>query len=324
MLDDDARIPVLWLGEMMMDADRRLGDRFEVLSAEEADLDAIIAARGNDIRAVTTRGKRPVDDALLDRLPNVEIVAAFAVGYESVDTDAAKARNVVVTNTPDVLNDEVADLAVGLLIATIREIPQADRHLREGGWSDQPYRLTSSLRERTIGIAGMGRIGRAIAERLVPFGRPIAYHARRPVADVPYAHHPTLLGLAEACDTLIVILPGGPATKHAVNAEVLKALGADGVLINVARGSCVDEAALVQALADRTIAAAGLDVFEKEPGFTPALAAMDNVVLLPHVGSGSVHTRTLMADLGVKNLVSWFEGRGPVTPVAETPWTGAK
>lgn len=287
------------------------------------DPEALLAEVAPRIRGLAVGAQTPVDGALMDRLPKLEIVANFGVGYDTVDARAAASRGIVVTNTPDVLTDEVADLALGLLLATLRRIPQADRYLRAGHWPKAPFPLTGSLRGRRVGILGLGRIGRAIAQRLEGFGVAIAYHGRRPQADAPYAYHATLLGLAEASDVLIVVAPGGAGTEKLIGAEVLAALGPEGVLVNVARGSLVDEAALAAALAAGTIQAAGLDVFANEPHVPEALAVLDNTVLLPHVGSASHHTRAEMARLVVGNLVSWFAGRGPLTPVTETPWAGA-
>ncbi|MFC3690597.1 2-hydroxyacid dehydrogenase [Chenggangzhangella methanolivorans] len=321
MSDAARREPLLVLGELMGNSERDLGRRFELLRPGADGPDALLAERGAEIRGIVTRGRLPINAALMDRLPKLEIVSGFGVGYDSVDVAEAARRGIVVTNTPDVLTDEVADFTVGLTLATIREIPQSDVYLRSGGWNGGPFRLTATLRDRTIGIAGMGRIGQAVAKRLEPFGRPIAYHSRRPVEGLGYRHFPDLLGLAQACDVLIVILPGGAATNKAVNAEVLKALGPNGVLINVARGSVVDEAALVDALTSGGILAAGLDVFEREPAYMPELGRLANVVLTPHVGSGTHWTRERMADLTVANLETWFDGKGPVTPVPETPWT---
>ncbi|WP_128565678.1 2-hydroxyacid dehydrogenase [Methylobacterium crusticola] len=294
---------------------------FTVHRADKAaDRERFLDEVGPRIRGLAGSGVK-VDDALLDRLPKLEIVANFGVGYDTIDAPACGRRGIVVTNTPDVLTDEVADLAVGLLLATVRQIPQVDRYLREGKWLEKPYPLTGTLRGRTVGILGLGRIGRAIAHRLVAFGVPIAYHGRTRQADVPYAYHKTLLDLAHASDVLMVVAPGGPDTKGLVGREVLEALGPHGVLINVARGSLVDEDALAAALASGTIESAGLDVFADEPRVPAALIAQEHAVLLPHVGSASVHTRNAMGQLVVDNLTSWFDGKGPVTPVAETPWT---
>jgi lactate dehydrogenase-like 2-hydroxyacid dehydrogenase len=227
---------------------------------------------------------------------------------------------VIVTNTPDVLNEEVADTALGLLLATVRQLPQAERYLRSGQWEKHggDYHLTPSLRDRTVGIVGMGRIGKAIARRLDAMKVPVVYHSRRP-ADVPYKHHPNLIEMARAADVLLVITPGGAATRNLINADVLDALGPDGILINMARGSVVDEAALIKALKEEKILSAGLDVFAEEPKVPQELMDMEHVVLLPHVGSASHATRRAMDELVANNIISWFAGKGALTPVPETP-----
>jgi len=226
----------------------------------------------------------------------------------------------MVTNTPDVLTEEVADLALGLLISTLREFVKADRYLREGNWSKQNFPLSAgSLRDRKVGMVGMGRIGQAIARRLEASLVPVVYHTRNPAAGIPYQHYPDLIEMAKAVDTLVLILPGGPSTARMINAEVMKALGPRGVIINVARGTVVDEQALIAALKSGTILAAGLDVFEKEPNVPDELKALQNVVLLPHIGSASVVTRNAMDQLVVDNLKAWFAGQPPISPVAETP-----
>ncbi len=258
-----------------------------------------------------------IDAALMDTLPSLEVVASLGVGYDHVDALEAARRGVIVTHTPDVLTGEVADLAMCLLLSTIRQTPQAERFLRAGQWLNGNFPLTTTLRERTVGILGLGRIGKAIAARLVASDVSVEYHGRKPQPDVPYRYHPSLLGMARHCDVLMVVASGGAQTHHLVNAEVLKALGPNGIVINVGRGTVIDEAALVQALQDKTILSAGLDVFENEPQVPQALIALDHVVLLPHVGSASVYTRKAMAQLVVDNLVSWFGGRGPLTPVPE-------
>jgi lactate dehydrogenase-like 2-hydroxyacid dehydrogenase len=276
---------------------------------------------GPGVRGVAASGGT-VDAALMDRLPDLEIVANYGVGYDNIDAAEAGRRGVVVTNTPDVLNEEVADTAMGLLLCAVRRFPQADAFVRAGKWLQGPFPLSATLRGRRMGILGLGRIGKAIAKRAEAFGIAVAYHGRSRQPDVPYPYHPTLVGMAEEVDILMVITPGGAETRHLVNADVLRALGPEGVLINVARGSVVDERALIEALRSRTILTAGLDVFEDEPRVPPELIAMDHVVLLPHLGSASVHTRDAMGQLVVDNLVSWFSGKGPLTPVKETPWTG--
>lgn len=288
---------------------------------EQNDKEAFLKEAGPRIRGVATStlfGR--VDATLLDRLPNVEIVSSFGVGYDNVHAEEAARRNIVVTNTPGVLDDEVADLTLGLLLATLRKIPQADRYLREGKWLKASFPLSATLREKKVGIVGLGRIGKAIAKRLSGFDVSIAYHGRTRQDDVAYAYYPTVTGLAEACDVLIVITPGGASTKHLINADVLKALGSNGVLINVARGTVVDEQALIDALKSGTILSAGLDVYEDEPRVPQELIDLEHVVLLPHIASASVHTRNAMGQLVADNLIAWFDGKGPLTPVAETPW----
>jgi lactate dehydrogenase-like 2-hydroxyacid dehydrogenase len=271
------------------------------------------AARG----IAVSGGHARVDAAFAAGFPALEIVANSGVGYDHIDAAAMAARGIVVTNTPDVLSEEVADLAMGLLLATVRRLPQADRHVRTGLWPKGAFPLTPTLRGRTVGILGLGRIGKAIARRLDGFGVAIEYHGREEQVGVPYRYHATVHDLAKSCDVLMITVPGGSSTKQLIRYETLEALGPNGILINVARGSVVDEAALIRALQDRTILAAGLDAFEDEPRVPGALIAMDQVVLLPHVGSGSEHTRLAMGRLMIDNLVSWFEGRGPLTPVPE-------
>ncbi|MFL5274998.1 MAG: 2-hydroxyacid dehydrogenase [Myxococcales bacterium] len=308
------RAKVLSLGEMA-DVERQLEPAFELVRG-----DAGLAAHGPAVRAVVTRGRDKIGEEMLARLPAVELIANFGVGYDSIDVEAARRHGVVVTNTPDVLNDEVADLSVALLLATVRQIPQAERYLRSGRWLSGNFPLGPTLRDRTVGLIGMGRIGRRIAQRLRAFDVPVVYHSRTPQADVPYKHYPDLRAMAADVDTLLAIIPGGAGTRGIVDASVLAALGPRGIFVNVARGSVVDERALIEALRSKTILAAGLDVFADEPRVPAALLDLDNVVLLPHVGSATVYTRGLMGKLVVDNVVSWFEGKGPVTPVPETPW----
>lgn len=312
---------VLMLGPMMPLVMDEVGRCFTLHRADQADdRDAFLDAVGPKVRGIAAGGHGRIDGPLMDRLPGLEIVSSFGVGYDHVDAAEAGRRGIVVTNTPDVLTDEVADLALGLLLCTVRELPQAERYLRAGRWLDKPYPLSATLRGRTVGILGLGRIGKAIATRLKAFGLSVAYHGRRRQDDVDYRYYGSLVEMARAVDILMVVTPGGSETHRIVDAEVLRALGPSGVLINVARGTVVDEPALVQALKDRSIMAAGLDVFEEEPSVPAELMAMDHVVLLPHVGSASVHTRNAMGQLVVDNLRAWFEGKGPLTPVAETPW----
>lgn len=290
---------------------------------EAPDREAFLAKVGSRMRGMVAGfgGHAAVGPALIDKLPALEIISSHGVGYDSIDAAYAATRSVIVTNTPDVLTDEVADLCIGLLLATVRELPQADRYLRAGHWLKSNYPLTTSLRTRKIGIVGLGRIGKAVGKRLEAFNVPLAYHGRSRQPDVSYRYYPSLVYMAADVDTLVSVAPGGASTHHIINAEVLKALGPDGIVINVGRGSVVDEKALAQALASRTIRSAGLDVFEDEPRVPAELMAMDHIVLLPHVGSGSTWTREQMGQRVVDNLTGWFSGKGPISPVPETPWT---
>ena len=289
---------------------------------EAENREGVLARIAPEVQAIATGGHIPIDASFMQRFPNLKIVANFGVGYDTVDAAWAGQHGILVTNTPGVLDEEVADTALGLVLATVRQLPAAERHLRAGRWLQEPFPLTPTLRGRTVGILGLGRIGKAIAKRVAAFGLAVAYHNRRPQPDVPFLYFPTLVGLAQACDILVVVTPGGSDTRHLVGTEVLEALGPTGILINVARGSVVDEKALIRALEDRVILAAGLDVFADEPRVPQALIDMDHVVLLPHVGSASQHTRDAMGQLVVDNIVSWAAGKGPLTPVAETPWRG--
>jgi lactate dehydrogenase-like 2-hydroxyacid dehydrogenase len=284
------------------------------------DQEAFIASIAPKVRAIAAvAGHGPVDGALMARFPKLEIVSSFGVGYDHIDAKWAGQHGVIVTNTPDVLNEEVADTALGLLLATVRHLPQAERYLRTGNWPKHgDYQLTPSLRDRTVGIVGMGRIGKAIARRLDAMNVPVIYHSRRP-SDVSYKHYPNLIEMARAADVLLVITPGGAATRNLINAEVLDALGPEGILINMARGSVVDEQALIKALQNKKILSAGLDVFANEPKVPQELIDMEHVVLLPHVGSASIATRRAMDQLVADNIISWFAGKGALTPVAETP-----
>ena len=275
--------------------------------------------RGAAITYNSVRGDR----ATLALFPKLEIVSSFGVGYDHIDAEYAREHNIVIANTPDVLTEEVADVAMGLLIATLREFVKADRYLRSGLWRTQNFPLSvGSLRDRKVGMVGMGRIGQAIGRRLDAARVPVVYHSRNPAAGVSYKHYPDLIEMAKAVDTLVIIIPGGAATAKLINADVLKALGPRGVVLNVARGSVVDEPALIAALKSGTILAAGLDVFANEPNVPDELRAMQNVVLLPHIGSASVVTRNAMDQLVVDNLKAWFAGKPPLTPVAETPVKG--
>ncbi len=318
--------PVIILvpGDLHERAIRRLGEAFRVIRIARSDPALVTGELARNVRGVAAM--TTVDAGLIDGLPKLEIIASFGVGYDHVDAAHAARKGVMVTNTPDVLTEEVADTAIGLLLNTVREFPKAEAWLREGRWANEgAYPLTRmTLRGRRAGIFGMGRIGRAIARRLEALGLPVAYHNRRPVEGVSYDYHATLVGLAGAVDTLISAAPGGAATDKAVDAKVLEALGPDGVFVNIGRGSTVDQTALSAALANGTISAAGLDVFADEPNVPQVLLDLPNACLLPHVASASVHTRAAMADLVVDNLMSWFSGGGALTPVAEASHIAAR
>jgi lactate dehydrogenase-like 2-hydroxyacid dehydrogenase len=284
------------------------------------DKEAFLASVGDKIRAIAVAyTANKIDAAFMQRLPKLEQISSFGVGYDHIDAKWAGEHGIIVTNTPGVLDEEVADTTLGLLLCTVREFPQSDRYVRAGKWTEKQYPLTkATLRNRTVGMVGMGRIGKAIARRLEAFGVPVFYHARNK-QDVGYKYYPKLLDMARDVDTLIVIVPGGAATANLINAEVLKALGPNGILINMARGSVVDEPALIEALKDRTIYSAGLDVFAKEPQVPKELLDMDHVVLFPHLGSSTEVTRAAMDQLVVDNILAWAAGKQPLTPVPETP-----
>src|SRR5215470_17228321 len=294
--------------------------------ADAKDRDALLKEIAPRVRAMAVSvSSDKIGAELMGKLPKLEIVSTFAVGYDHVDVKWAAAHGITVTNTPQVLTEEVADTALGLILCTVREFPQAERYLRAGKWRERAYPLTkATLRNRTVGMVGMGAIGQAIARRLDAMKVPVVYHSRRPAAGVSWHHYPNLIDLARDVDILVVMTPGGPETKNLINARVLKALGPDGILINMARGSVVDEPALIQALKDKTIMSAGLDVYLREPEVPAELIAMDNIVLFPHLGSASVYTRTQMDQFVVDNLLAWAAGKPPLTPVPETPWRPGK
>jgi lactate dehydrogenase-like 2-hydroxyacid dehydrogenase len=318
------KLDVLMVGPVMPLIEDGIGRAFTLHKLWEApDREALIARLAPRLRAMAAGGGKhePMGADFLGRFPRLEIISSFGVGYDHIDAKWAAAHGIVVTNTPDVLTEEVADTALGLLLSTVRELPQAERYLRAGKWASGDYRLSNAtLRDRTVGIVGLGRIGKAIARRLDAMLVPVVYHARRPQTDVPYRHYPKLVDMARDVEVLMVIIPGGRETQNLINAEVLDALGPNGILINMARGSVVDEPALIKALKDKKILSAGLDVFAKEPEVPQELLAMDDVVLFPHVGSASVFTRQKMEQLVVDNLLAWNDGKPPLTPVPETPW----
>ncbi|MDQ0321878.1 lactate dehydrogenase-like 2-hydroxyacid dehydrogenase [Pararhizobium capsulatum DSM 1112] len=315
---------VLVPGKMSQRVLDRLPETFELVRLASADPALVTAEDAARVSGIAIQGK--LASAFIDAFPKLEIIASFGVGYDGVDAAHAASRGVAVTNTPDVLTDEVADTAIGLLLNTLRRFPVAENYLRQGRWArDGAFPLSPlTLRGRTVGFYGLGRIGLAIAHRLESFGVSIGYHTRSKREDISYAYYPTLKTMADAVDTMIVIVPGSESTRATVNADVLSALGKNGVLINVGRGSTVDEKALVEALEQGVIAAAGLDVFENEPHVPEALMTLENVSLLPHVGSASEATRNAMGDLVVDNLIAWFDKGEALTPVPETPFRRSK
>ena len=312
-----ANVTVLLPGKINPRVVERLEREFDLVRIAEGDPALIPQGTAERVRAIAVHG--PVRAALVDALPKLEIVSSFGVGYDPVDVPHCIGCGVMVTHTPDVLTEEVADTVLGLLINTVRELPKAEIYLRAGRWvSEGEYPPTrSTLRGRHAGIFGMGRIGLAIARRLEAMRLKVSYHNRRPVEAATQEYHPTLLSLARAVDTLICVAPGGPSTAHAVNAEVLDALGPDGILISAGRGSSVDEPALIEALRQGRLRAAGMDVFASEPNFNPALLDLPNLTMQPHLGSATQHTRNAMSDLVVDNLVSWFTTGAPLTGVPE-------
>jgi len=278
---------------------------------------AAFAAVAPKIRAIAASGESKVGAALIAQLPALEVISVMGVGYDGIDVAAAKARGVVVTHTPAVLNDDVADLAIALMLAWSRQIARADRFVRAGEWPKGPLPLGRKMSGARLGLVGMGRIGQAIAQRAAAFGMTIAYTARSAKAELPQAYFPNAAALAAHSDFLVVITPGGAGTRHLIDAAVLAALGPQGCLVNVARGSVVDEAALIEALRAGTIAGAALDVFESEPNVPQALREMDQVVLTPHIGSATAQTRRAMAALAFDNLDARLSGRAVLTPVPE-------
>lgn len=296
---------------------RRMEQEFNLIKLwEQPDRAAALAAAAPTVRALAHTGHSKVDAALMDALPKLEIISNFGVGVDQIDLDAAKARGIVVTNTANTLNDCVADCAMALVLNTLRKFPQADKYLRAGRWKTEgTYPLTTSLGGKTLGILGLGRIGEEIAHRAQAFRMRIRYHNRNP-KNVPWAYDPDPVTLARNSDVLVAITPGGPETEKLVNAAVLDALGPNGYLVNVARGTVVDEAVLLKYLRDKRIAGAGLDVYENEPNVPAALFEMDNVVLLPHMASATNETRTAMGNLQIENIQLKLGGKPVKTPVA--------
>ena len=309
---------VLQVGPLKPSLSQTLVDEYgaAILPADPAARAAFLEQSGAVVRAAVTSGRTGVDAALMDALPQLGAVVNFGVGYDTTDVEAAAARGVQVSNTPDVLSDCVADTAVGLLIDTLRQFSASDRYVRAGRWvADGHYRLTRQVSHTRVGIIGLGRIGQAIATRLSAFGCTISYHNRRPVAESSYAYASSPVELARGVDVLVVAAAGGDSTRGLVSREVLDALGSAGYLINIARGSVVDQDALVDALVQGRLAGAGLDVFTDEPQVPEELLGLDTVVLLPHVGSATAQTRAAMEALTLRNLDAYLSTGEVVTPV---------
>lgn len=282
---------------------------------EAADAGAQLDAIAADCRVAVTHSGRGIDRATIARLPRLELVANFGVGVDAIDLDACRSRGIAVTNTPDVLTEDVADLALALLLAAVRRIPQGDRFVREGRWAKGPMGLTQSLQRRKVGIVGLGRIGAAIARRCAAFNTEPGYFGPRRKAGVDYRYFDDIVALARWADVLVAACPGGPDTARLVSRTALEALGPEGVFVNIARGSVVDQPALVELLAAGRLGGAGLDVFDDEPNVPPELLALDNVVLQPHQGSATHPTRAAMGRLVLDNVAAWAAGRPLATPV---------
>jgi lactate dehydrogenase-like 2-hydroxyacid dehydrogenase len=302
---------LLQIGSFPPEVQARIDAEFERLDVQDLERDP---ARAGDIRAIVTRSNLEVPAALVERLPKLEIIATNGVGYELIPLALAARRGIAVSNTPDVLNAAVAELCIGSLLALLRQLPQADRYVREGRWRGASFPLTSSLAGKQVGIVGLGRIGKDIARRLAPFGVALAYHGRSDQQQA-WRFEADLMALARDVDVLIVAAPGGAETARMIDASVLEALGPKGILVNVARGSLVDEEALLAALAQKRIAGAALDVFDREPDIDARFFGLENVLLMPHIGSATQETRAAMAQLMLDNLRSWFGSGRVLTPV---------
>ena len=309
---------LLRVGPLMASLEAQLAARFDVHPLwREVDRDAFLAARGGAFGGVVTSARYGADRALIEALPALQVIASIGVGVDAIDLATARSHGVAVSNTPDVLTDCVADFAFGLLIDVARRIAAADRFVRRGDWKHEPFPLAARVSGKRLGIVGLGRIGRAIARRAEGFSMAVRYHGRHALDDLPYGYEPSLLALADWADFLVLACAGGPSTRHLVSREVLAALGPEGFLVNIARGSVVDEPALVEALLAGRIAGAALDVFDDEPNVPPALLGLDNVVLAPHIASATRETRQAMAEAVVANLESWLDRGVLLTPVAQ-------
>ena len=312
---DDVRPELLVLSSLPAWDMEPLAEQFRILTLHDAPDRTTLLTRCGAVRAVAAPGHRGADAALMDALPALEIIANYGVGVDAIDLEAARQRGIRVTNTPDVLTDDVADLAIALALSAMREIPRGDAHVRGGAWAAGNMPLGRRFHGCKLGIVGLGRIGAAVAKRAAAFDCTIGYYNRSPQPASPYRAFPTIAALAEWCDVLIVTVAGGAGTRAIIDAEVLQALGARGFLVNVSRGSTVDEPALLDALAAQAIAGAALDVFLNEPHVDERFKALPNVVLLPHHGSATVETRRAMGQLMRDNLTAHFAGAPLLTPV---------
>ncbi|SDI64939.1 Lactate dehydrogenase [Pseudomonas flavescens] len=316
MTASNTRPQLLMIGPLLPSLVERIAERCDIHRYWQlADADGWVREHAQRIDGIATSGVFGAEAGLIEALPNLKAIVSFGVGYDSIAVETAKQRGVTVTNTPGVLDNCVADTAVSIMLALGRRICQADRFVRSGAWHKDRFALTGSIGGKVCGIVGMGNIGRAIARRVEAFGMTVVYHNRRRRDDVDYTYHETLEGLLEAADYAVLVVPGGSSTDKLIGAEQLKALGPNGYLVNIARGSVVDEPALVEALQNGTIAGAALDVFADEPRVPAPLLALDNVVLTPHIGSGTHETRQAMADLFLANLDGVFTTGKAVTPV---------
>ncbi|CAA2974540.1 hydroxyphenylpyruvate reductase [Olea europaea subsp. europaea] len=312
----DASIGVLMACPMSLYLEQELDKRFKLYRFwAQPSRQEFLKIHAESIRAVVGNATAGADAELIDALPKLEIVSSFSVGLDKIDLNKCKEKGIRVTNTPDVLTEDVADLAIGLMLAVLRRICECDKYVRKGLWKMGDFKLTTKFSGKRVGIIGLGRIGLAVAKRAEAFDCPISYYSRSEKPNTNYKYHSSVIDLASNCDILVVACALTPETRHIVNREVINALGPKGVLINIGRGPHVDEPELVSALVEGRLGGAGLDVFEKEPEVPEQLFSLDNVVLLPHVGSGTVETRNVMADLVIGNLEAHFLNKPLLTPV---------
>ncbi|KAJ1433968.1 hypothetical protein SESBI_05815 [Sesbania bispinosa] len=309
-------IGVLMTCPMYSYLEEELAKRFNLLKLwNYSSFNAFAKTHANSVRAVVGNAKIGADANTIDSLPKLEIVSSYSVGLDKIDLDKCRDRGIRVTNTPDVLTDDVADIAVGLALAVLRKICQSDRFLRNGLWKNSDFQLTTKFSGKAIGIAGLGRIGSAIAKRVEAFGCPVSYYSRSEKPETGYRYYPNILDLAANSQILVIACALTEETRHIVNRKVIDALGPKGIIINIGRGQHIDQPELVAALTEGRLAGAGLDVYENEPEVSEQLFGLENVVLTPHVGSDTVETCKAMADLVIANLEAHFLGKPLLTPV---------